>query len=71
MTAPDLPSELKAALDARLHGLSRSDAADRAAIISQTYRGGGGSGAIKSETDALAYMRWRGCPRPMPQSQQA
>src|SRR5471030_2130782 len=55
MTAPDLPAELKAALDARLHGLSRSDASDRAAIISQTYRGGGGSGAIKSEADALAY----------------
>jgi ribosomal protein RSM22 (predicted rRNA methylase) len=55
MTAPDLPAELKAALDAKLQGLSRRDAADRAAIISQTYRGGGGSGAIKSETDALAY----------------
>jgi ribosomal protein RSM22 (predicted rRNA methylase) len=55
MTAPDLPAELKAALDARLHGLSRSDAADRAALISRTYRDGGGSGAIRSETDALAY----------------
>ena len=55
MTAPDLPAELKAALDARLHGLSRQDAATRAAIISQTYRAGGGSGAIRSETDALAY----------------
>src|SRR6202166_4342363 len=55
MTAPDLPPELKAALDARLEGLSRSDAADRAAAISKTYRDGGGSGAIKSETDALAY----------------
>jgi ribosomal protein RSM22 (predicted rRNA methylase) len=55
MIAPDLPAELKAALDARLHGLSRSDAASRAALISKTYRDGGGSGAIKSETDALAY----------------
>src|ERR1700688_1533602 len=55
MTAPDLPPELKAALDARLEGLSRSDAADRAAAISKTYRDGGGSGAIRSETDALAY----------------
>ena len=55
MTAPDLPAELKAALDARLHGLSRNDAAERAALISQTYRDGGGSGAIRSETDALAY----------------
>jgi ribosomal protein RSM22 (predicted rRNA methylase) len=55
MTAPDLPAELKAALDARLQGLSRSDAAGRAALISQTYRDGGNSGAISSEADALAY----------------
>ena len=31
MIPPDLPAELKAALDARLHGLSRSDAAERSA----------------------------------------
>jgi ribosomal protein RSM22 (predicted rRNA methylase) len=55
MTAPDLPADLKAALDARLEGLSRTDATKRAAIVSKTYRDGGGSGAIKSETDALAY----------------
>jgi ribosomal protein RSM22 (predicted rRNA methylase) len=55
MTAPDLPAELKAALDARLQGLSRSDAAGRAALISQTYRDGGGSTAIRTEIDALAY----------------
>jgi len=55
MTAPDLPAELKAALDARLQGLSRNDAAARATLISQTYRDGGGSGAIKSAADALAY----------------
>jgi ribosomal protein RSM22 (predicted rRNA methylase) len=55
MTAPDLPAELKAALDARLQGLSRSDAAGRAALISKTYRDGGGSGAIRSDADALAY----------------
>jgi ribosomal protein RSM22 (predicted rRNA methylase) len=55
MTAPDLPAELKSALDARLQGLSRHDAAGRAAVISQTYRGGGGSSAIRTETDALAY----------------
>ena len=54
MTAPDLPAELKAALDARLHGLSRTDAAARAALISQTYRDGGNSGAIRTEADALA-----------------
>jgi ribosomal protein RSM22 (predicted rRNA methylase) len=55
VTSPSLPSELKAALDARLQGLSRNEAAPRAALISKTYRDGGGSGAIKSEPDALAY----------------
>jgi ribosomal protein RSM22 (predicted rRNA methylase) len=55
MTAPDLPAELKAALDARLQGLSRNAAAGRASSISQTYRSGGGSSAIRSEADALAY----------------
>jgi ribosomal protein RSM22 (predicted rRNA methylase) len=55
MTAPDLPAELKAALDAKLHGLSRNDTAERATVISETYRDGGNSGGIKSETDALAY----------------
>ena len=55
MTAPDLPAELKAALDARLQGFSRSEAADRAASISKTYRDGGGSTAIRTEIGALAY----------------
>ena len=55
MTAPDLPAELKTALDARLLGLSRTDTAERAAVISKTYRDGGNSGAISSEADALAY----------------
>lgn len=55
MTAPDLPAELKAALEARLHGFSRGEASVRAALISKTYRDGGGSGAITSEADALAY----------------
>lgn len=55
MTSPDLPAELKAALDGKLRGFSRSDAAGRAATISKTYRGGGNSGAIRSEADALAY----------------
>jgi ribosomal protein RSM22 (predicted rRNA methylase) len=55
VTSPSLPFELKAALDARLQGLSRNEAAPRAALISKTYRDGGGSGAIKSEPDALAY----------------
>jgi ribosomal protein RSM22 (predicted rRNA methylase) len=55
VTSPDLPVELKAALEAKLHGLSRGDAAERSARISQTYRGGGGSAAIRTEADALAY----------------
>ena len=55
MTSPDLPAELKAALDGKLRGFSRSEAAGRAASISQTYRSGGGSSTIRSETDALAY----------------
>jgi len=55
MISPDLPAELKAALDQKLQGLSRHDAAARAASISRTYRDGGGSGAIRSEADALAY----------------
>jgi ribosomal protein RSM22 (predicted rRNA methylase) len=55
MTAPDLPAELKTALDAQLHGLSRNDAAERSTLISQTYRDGGNSRAIRTETDALAY----------------
>src|SRR5262245_21857142 len=55
MTSPDLPAELKAALDGKLRGFSRSDAAGRAALISKTYRGGGNSGTIRSEADALAY----------------
>src|SRR3979411_3324514 len=55
MTAPDLPAELKAALDAKLQGLSRNDAAERATRISQTSRDGGGSTTIRTEADALAY----------------
>jgi len=55
MIAPALPAELKAALDVKLQGLSRNDIAPRAALISKTYRDGGGSGAIRREIDALAY----------------
>jgi ribosomal protein RSM22 (predicted rRNA methylase) len=55
VTSPTLPAELKAALDAKLEGLSRQDVANRAAAISKTYRDGGTSGTIASETDALAY----------------
>ena len=55
MISPTLPAELKAALDAKLQGFSRTDAARRSQKISTTYRAGGGSGPIKSEADALAY----------------
>lgn len=53
--SPDLPARLRAALEARLQGVSRNEAAERAAAISRTYRDGGGSAAIASDTDALAY----------------
>ena len=53
--SPDLPAAWRAALEARLQGVSRNEAAERAAAISKTYRDGGGSTAITSETDALAY----------------
>src|ERR1700704_1790418 len=59
MTAPDLPAERKAALDAKLQGLSRNDAAERATLISQPYRDGGGSTTIRTEADALAYALTR------------
>jgi len=55
MIAPTLPAELKAALDARLQGFSRTDAAQRSQKISTSYRAGGTSSTIKSEADALAY----------------
>ena len=65
MTAPDLPAELKAALEAKLQGFSRNDAASRAALISKTYRDGGGSGAIRRRR-TRSPMRCRECRRPMP-----
>lgn len=55
MISPDLPAELRAALEAKLEGLPRGEVAARAAVISRTYREGGTSSAIKSATDALAY----------------
>jgi ribosomal protein RSM22 (predicted rRNA methylase) len=55
MISPDLPAALKAALDLRLEGLSRRDAAVRVAAISKAYREGGGSTTIASQADALAY----------------
>src|SRR3954466_5843892 len=59
MTAPHLPSDLKRALEAKLHGLSRIDAAARSAAISQTYRSGGSSAPLRSEADAVAYALTR------------
>jgi ribosomal protein RSM22 (predicted rRNA methylase) len=55
MIPSDLPAELKAALQRKAQGLTRNDAAARAAAISQTYRSGGGSSTIRNESDALAY----------------
>ena len=55
MISPTLPAELKAALDGKLHGFSRTDAIRHAQQISNTYRSGGDSGTIRSEADALAY----------------
>lgn len=55
MISPDLPASLRAMLEQQAHGLSRGDAAVRAASISRTYRDGGNSGAIRSDADALAY----------------
>ena len=51
-----LPAHVRAALDARLEGVSRSDLALRAASISERYRAGGKSKAvIRDPLDALAY----------------
>ncbi len=52
---PDLPPELRVALERRIEGLSRADAARRASAISQSYRAGGDSKTIRTEDDALAY----------------
>jgi len=55
MTSPELPAELKSALEAKLHGVPRDDIAVRAAQISKTYRNSGNSRVIASHADALAY----------------
>jgi ribosomal protein RSM22 (predicted rRNA methylase) len=49
------PSELTAALDALLEGVSRKELAARAAAMSAAYREGRSSGGIAGEADALAY----------------
>ena len=51
-----IPSELRAALDASLQGVPRGPLAERAERISSLYREGIGSAiAIRDRTDALAY----------------
>ncbi|GLH80463.1 hypothetical protein SSBR45G_53720 [Bradyrhizobium sp. SSBR45G] len=55
MISPDLPAHLRAALEGKLHGQSRQDAAARATRISESYRSGGNSGTITSDADAIAY----------------
>ncbi len=52
---PDLPFELRTALDRLATGISRKALAARAATLSENYRAGGGSQAIQSPDDALAY----------------
>jgi ribosomal protein RSM22 (predicted rRNA methylase) len=52
-----LPSALQASLNALLEGRVRGPIAQRAAQISDCYRGGGASGmAITSDDDVLAYL---------------
>ncbi len=54
-TPPDLPFELKAAFAMLAQGVSRKALAGRAAAQSTRYRAGGGSQAILTADDALAY----------------
>ena len=52
---PDLPHDIKAALERIAHGVSRRAVAERAAAQSQSYRAGGGSQRIATADDVLAY----------------
>jgi len=52
---PDLPPDIKAALDKLAHGVSRKAIAERAAAQSRNYRAGGGSRGIATADDLLAY----------------
>jgi ribosomal protein RSM22 (predicted rRNA methylase) len=53
---PDLPPDLRSALDKLAHGKSGREFAHRAELISQRYRAGAGSrDTIKDPDDALAY----------------
>jgi ribosomal protein RSM22 (predicted rRNA methylase) len=55
MTSSALPPALRAAVEQAAYGLSRNDAARKAEAISQTYRAGGTSAAIRARDDALVY----------------
>lgn len=50
-----LPAWISAALNAKLNHVSRTQLRERAQAASETYRAGGTSDIIRSETDALAY----------------
>lgn len=52
---PDLPPDLKSALDGLAHGTSRRALAERAAAQSLNYRAGGTSRTVATREDALAY----------------
>jgi ribosomal protein RSM22 (predicted rRNA methylase) len=56
---PDLPPDLKAALERAAFGVSRNAAAARAAAISRAYRDGASSRGIADAEDALAYALTR------------
>lgn len=53
--SPDLPADLRLALDHLVEGRPRGDIARRAGAISDAYRSGGGSDVIHGPDDALAY----------------
>ena len=55
--AAELPPNLKAAIAAKLEGVSRNALAERAAHLSATYRDGDGSATgIRDTADGLAYL---------------
>jgi len=58
--SPDLPAQLRAALDRALEGVPRKGLADRARRTSEAYRAGRpSSGVIREPDDALAYALTR------------
>ena len=70
MTSPDLPAELKAALDAKLRGFSRNDAAERRPPYPKPTATV--AAPARSAPRPMRWpMRWRGCLRPMPRSRRA